>query len=74
LAINKVKAAILQTTKNKRNIWNQIASAASEETTLKVSHEQARERFYTLKRGYRKYLTKSKKKQVIKKHIFLSEN
>jgi hypothetical protein len=45
----KEKAESLQSTKNKKKIWEQIAKSVSSDTTLKVTGEQARERFPTEK-------------------------
>jgi hypothetical protein len=63
----------LQSTKNKKKIWEQIAKSVSSDTTLKVTGEQARERFYTIKRSYSKYLTESKKTGNGRPKIFLLE-
>jgi len=73
LAVYKEKAESLQSTKNKKKIWKQIAKSVSSDTTLKVTGEQARERFYTIKRSYRKYLTESKKTGNRRPKIFLLE-
>ena len=63
----------MQSTKNKKKILEQIAKSVSSDTTLKVTGEQARERFYTIKRSYSKYLTESKKTGNGRPKIFLLE-
>ena len=63
LTIYKKNSEQLQTSRNKKKVWDGIAASLREETggNLTITGEQARERFYTLKRGYRKYIEDSNK-------------
>lgn len=63
LSIYKENADTLQTTRNKKKVWDDIAAALRQETSsnINITGEQAREKFYTLKRGYRKYVSESNK-------------
>lgn len=63
LSIYKENADTLQTTQNKKKVWDDIAAALRQETSsnINITGEQAREKFYTLKRGYRKYVSESNK-------------
>ena len=53
----------LQTSRNKQKVWDGIAASLRDEIggNLTITGQQARERFYTLKRGYRKYIEDSNK-------------
>lgn len=75
LSIYKENADTLQTTRNKKKVWDEIAAALPQETSrnINITGEQAREMFYTLKRGYRKYVLKSNKSGNKRPRPFLLE-
>ena len=55
--INENKEDLFSST-NKKFVWQKIANTLCNE---RLDSDKCRERFYTLKKGYRKYLTESKK-------------
>lgn len=65
----------MQTPRNKKKVWDDIAAALRQETSgnIIITGEQVRERFYTLKREYRKYLLESNKSGNKRPRPFLLE-
>lgn len=75
LSVYKENDDTLQTTRNKKKVWDDIAATLRQETSsnINITGEQAREKFYTLKRGYRKYVSESNKSGNKRPQPFLLE-
>ena len=63
LAVYQENKDAMKTTRNRKKVWEKIATdvMAANKTTIKITGDQARDRFYTLKRSYRKFLSESNK-------------
>lgn len=63
LSVYKENKDAMGTSRNKKKVWEKIANdlSTADKSTVTITGDQARDRFYTLKRKYRKYISESNK-------------
>lgn len=63
LSVYKENKDAMGTSRNKKKVWEKIANdlSTADKSTVTITGDQARDRFYTLKRKYHKYISESNK-------------